>query len=321
MKYRRLGRTGITVSEIGFGAWGIGGKTAGATSYGETDDRASLDALAAALDHGITFYDTSNVYGAGHSESLIGQAFQGQRDRVVIATKAGRRDYEGEDDYSPGALERSLDDSLKRLRTDYVDVLQLHSPPLDLLRRIDGLAASLDALQAKGKIRAFGISTRSPGDAIASIDEFNAPVVQVNLNLVDQRAAQNGLLELAAARDVGVIARTPLCFGLLSGTVAPDTAFDPSDHRSLWPRAQIERWIEGSRIFVDAIAGRERQTKAQVALRYCLSFPGVSATIPGMLRRAEVEDNAKASEMGPLTAAELAEIARVYRSRSFFVAR
>lgn len=321
MKYRKLGRTGIAVSDIGFGAWGIGGKTAGATSYGATDDRDSLDALAAALDHGVTFYDTSNVYGAGHSEALIGQAFRNKRDRVVIATKAGRRDYEGEDDYSPGALERSLDESLKRLRTDYVDLLQLHSPPMDLLRRIDGLIASLERMRAKGKIRAFGFSTRSPADALASIEEFDAPVVQVNLNLVDQRAAQDGLLDLAAKRDVGVIARTPLCFGLLSGAVAPNTTFDPSDHRSLWPRAQIDRWIEGSRIFVDAIADRERQTKAQVALRYCLSFPGVSSTIPGMLRRSEVEEDVKASDMGPLTLAEMADIARIYASQSFYVAR
>lgn len=321
MKYRRLGRTGIIVSDIGFGAWGIGGKTAGATSYGATDDRDSLDALAAALDHGVTFYDTSNVYGAGHSEALIGQAFQGRRDRVVIATKAGRRDYEGEDDYSPGALERSLDESLRRLRTDHVDLLQLHSPPMDLLRRIDGLVGALERMRDQGKIRAFGFSARSPADALASIAEFDAAVVQVNLNLVDQRAAQDGLLDLAAKRDVGVIARTPLCFGLLSGAVAPNTTFDPSDHRSLWPRAQIERWIEGSRIFVDAIADRERQTKAQVALRYCLSFPGLSSTIPGMLRRSEVEEDVKASDMGPLAPAELAEIARIYASQSFYVAR
>ncbi|MBM3599003.1 MAG: aldo/keto reductase [Alphaproteobacteria bacterium] len=321
MNYRKLGRTGITVSDIGFGAWGIGGKTAGATSYGSTDDGASLDALAAAFEHGITFYDTSNVYGAGHSETLIGKAFAGRRDRVIIATKAGRRDYEGEDDYSPAALERSLDESLKRLGTDHVDLLQLHSPPLDAVRRTEGVVASLEALRKKGKIRAFGFSTRSPADAIASIREFDAPVVQVNLNLVDQRAAQNGLLELAAERDVGIIARTPLCFGLLSGTVAPDTVFDSSDHRSLWPRAQIERWIEGSRLFVDAVADRNRQSKAQVALRYCLSFPAISSTIPGMLKRSEVEENARASDMGALSAAELADIARIYNSRSFFVAR
>jgi len=321
MKYRKLGRTGITVSDIGFGAWGIGGKTSGATSYGATDDAASLDALAAAFERGVTFYDTSNVYGAGHSETLIGQAFAGKRDRVVIATKAGRPDYEGADDYAPAAIERSVVESLHRLRTDYVDVLQLHSPPLDQLRRADGLFAFLERLKSQGKIRAYGVSARSPADAMASIQEFDAPIVQVNLNLVDQRAVQTGLLDLAGRRDVGVIARTPLCFGLLSGAVSPNTVFDPSDHRSLWPRAQIERWIDGSRVFVDAVADRDRQTKPQVALRYCLSFATVSTTIPGMLRRSEVDENVRASNMGALSAAELDQIARIYASTSFFVAR
>jgi aryl-alcohol dehydrogenase-like predicted oxidoreductase len=127
MKYRPLGRTGLSVSEIGFGCWGLGGVTPGATSYGEVDDAASLKALHRALDLGITFYDTSNLYGDGHSEELLGEAFTGRRDKVVIATKAGRSTYDTEA-YTPAELRRSVEASLRRLRSDYVDVVQVHSP-------------------------------------------------------------------------------------------------------------------------------------------------------------------------------------------------
>src|SRR5215831_9474916 len=135
MKYRPLGQTGLTVSEIGFGSWGIGGVTAGATSYGKVGDSDSRDALRRAFDLGVTFYDTSNLYGAGHSENLIGQAFGRCRERVVIATKAGRSDYATEA-YAPEAIRASVEGSLRRLRTDYVDVVQLHSPSsLEVLKQ------------------------------------------------------------------------------------------------------------------------------------------------------------------------------------------
>lgn len=319
MKYRRLGRTGLEVSEVGFGAWGIGGITAGATSYGAADDEVSSDALRHALDRGVTFYDTSNVYGYGHSEALIGEAFKGRRERVVIATKAGRIDYDRED-YSGPQLRRSLEGSLKRLQTDHVDVLQLHSPPISVLQEDGDIAPTLARLLEEGKLRAYGISVRSPADGIAAIRDFGFSVVQINLNLLDQRAMDTGLLALAAERGVGIVARTPLSFGFLSGRVGPDTRFDPSDHRSAWPREQIERWVEGSEAFMTALA-REGQTRAQLAIRFCLSHPTVSTTIPGMMKRAEVEENAAASDLGPLQAAELAEVSRIYSSMTFFVSR
>src|SRR6185295_913371 len=215
--------------------------------------------------------------------------------------------------YSGTAVRRSLEGSLRRLRTDYVDLLQLHDPPLAVLRDGDALA-TLERLRAEGKLRAVGVSVRSPDDGLHAVRDLGLRAAQVNLSLIDQRARDNGLLTLAAELGAGLIARTPLCFGLLSGRVAPDALFDPSDHRSGWPRPQIARWAEASRLFIAAVAERERQTPAQLALRFCLSFPAVSTVIPGMMTAAEVVENAIASDLGPLGPRDLAEIARVYGS-------
>jgi aryl-alcohol dehydrogenase-like predicted oxidoreductase len=318
MRYRTLGETGLTVSAVGFGAWGIGGQTPGATSYGPTSDDASRDALRRAFDDGITFYDTANVYGGGHSEELLGEVFRTRRDRVVIATKAGRPVYADRPDYSGAELRRSLEGSLRRLGSDYVDLFQLHDPPPAMLRDGDTLA-TLERLRTEGKVRAVGVSVRSPDDGLTMVRDFGLGAVQVNLSLIDQRARENGLLALTVERDAGIIARTPLCFGLLSGHIAPDALFDPSDHRSGWPRPQIARWAEASRLFIAAVAERERQTPAQLALRFCLSLPGVSTVIPGMLTAAEVVENAAAADLGPLGAGDLVEITRVYGSHTFFL--
>jgi len=319
MRYRPLGRTGLMVSEIGFGAWGIGGVTPGATSYGATDDGVSLAALRRAVDLGVTFYDTSNVYGDGHSEELIGRAFAGMRDRVVLATKAGRRDY-ATDSCSPADLRASLEGSLKRFGTDYVDLLQLHADTIGP----EGYGVAMDTfrrLKAEGKVRACGISAKSPEQAVSAIRDFGAEVVQVNFNLVDQRAVDSGLLGVAAEAGVGVIARTPLCFGMLSGKLSAAVEFPPGDHRAAWSREQIARWIEASRMFVDGIAESAAVTGAQVALRFCLSQPEISTVIPGMMAPAEVEENVRASDAGPLAAADLARIGEIYRGNEFFVRR
>ncbi|TMJ21801.1 MAG: aldo/keto reductase, partial [Alphaproteobacteria bacterium] len=217
VKYRALGRTGLSVSEIGFGAWGIGGRTAGTTSYGDTDDCTLLAALARALDGGITFFDTSAAYGDGHSEALIGQAFAGRRDKVVIATKAGYESWDPAPDFSAAAVVASAEKSLARLRSDYVDLLQLHNPPAEALRDPE-LRRALERLQAAGKIRAWGVSAKSPAEAIEALTAFEAPMVQANFNMMDVRALESGLLAEAERRGAGFVGRTPLCFGFLSGT-------------------------------------------------------------------------------------------------------
>lgn len=315
MRYRSLGRSGLEVSEVGFGAWGIGGATPGATSYGSTCDAASRDALERAFELGVNFFDTSSIYGAGHSEELLGETFARRRDRVRIATKAGRRDYLGPPDFSPSALRRSLDESLARLRTDYVDLLQLHNPAVHELRPEHPALETLHALQHEGRIRTFGLSVGDPEEAHIAIERLAIPVVQLNFNLLDQRPLEMGLFELAQAHGTGIIARTPLCFGVLTGRVGEDTSFAPDDHRSAWPREQIDRWVGASRAFVGAVADRERQTPAQIALRFCLSYTAVTTAIPGMLTREQVEENTAASELGPLSPHELAVLRSCYAER------
>ena len=185
MEYRALGRTGLTVSVVGFGGWGIGGPTPGADSYGVRSDAENLAALGKAFDCGITFYNTAAAYGAGHSESLIGRAFHGSnRDQVVIATKAGVERFGEAPDWRPGALRASVEASLARLDTDRIDLLQLHNPPTALLRERPEILAALDKLRAAGKIRAWGLSLKSPLEGNDALRSLDAPVLQVNLNQI-----------------------------------------------------------------------------------------------------------------------------------------
>jgi len=318
VKYRPLGKTGLTVSEIGFGAWGIGGRTSGTTSYGETDDRTSLAALGRALDSGITFFDTSAAYGDGHSEALIGRAFGGCRDKVVIATKAGYESWDRPPDFSADAVVASTEKSLARLRSDYVDLLQLHNPTSEVLGD-ERLREALARLKAAGKIRAWGVSAKSPTEALEALTKFDAPVVQANFNMMDVRVIDSGLLAEAAKRGVGVIGRTPLCFGFLSGTITRETAFPEGDHRLGWPRAQLDNWIDGAADLLAAVSARPGAEGAQSALRFCLSFPAVSSIIPGILTPAEAAENARASASGPLPAPAVEAVLAINRRRQFFV--
>lgn len=323
MRYRQLGATGISVSEIGFGALGIGGISADIASYGPSDDRESLAALRRAYDLGITFYDTSPDYGGGHSEELIGQAFRGKRNRVVIASKVGFVSLTRPNDEAaireslmPSRIRQTLEGTLRRLGSDYLDLLQFHSPPLGVLRSMPEIFGTLDELAREGKIRAFGISLRSPQDGIAAISEFSAPVLQVNFNMIDQRAWENGLLDLAAEHQVGVIARTPFNYGFLTGKYS-QTSFDPRDHRSRWPGGQLAFWVQAPDLF-RPIAERAGRTLTGLALRFCLAPPAVATVIPGMQRVTEADENvAAASE--PLTAEDLAAIREIYRGREFFI--
>ncbi|SJZ42422.1 Predicted oxidoreductase [Enhydrobacter aerosaccus] len=320
MKYRPLGKTGLLVSEIGFGAWGIGGRTTGHTSYGDTDDRTSLAALARALECGITFFDTSSAYGSGHSEELIGRAFRTERHRVVIATKAGYESWDRPPDFSPRAIIASTEGSLRRLQTDYIDLLQLHNPARETLAVGEAVGALRD-LQEAGKIRAWGVSTKGPAEALEAVSMASAPVIQINFNMMDVRAVTTGLLQEAVKRQVGVIGRTPLNFGFLSGMVRRDTTFPPGDHRLGWSRAQLDNWIDGAADLLHAVGAEPGPSAVQAALRFCLAFPELSTTIPGILTSDEAEQNARASDLGPLPAAAVAAVLEINRTRDFFVGR
>lgn len=318
MRYRELGHSGIKVSEIGFGAWGIGGATPGPTSYGDTDDKRSLAALTEALKMGITFFDTSNIYGNGHSERLIGQALRDHAGEVVVCTKAGCLDYGAPLDFSPGALERSVAGSMERLGRP-IDLLLLHNPdPKD--EALDAALATMSCLKQAGKLRAYGISLRGPDDGMPIIERFpDIAAVEVNLNLLDQRVERSGFLEKAAARRISVIARTPLAFGFLSGALSGDETFAANDHRSRWPAAQVARWVEGAQMFANRFAAPD-QSAIDLALRYCLSCPGVTSVIPGIISPEEARQNCHASDLAPFDRQTMADIAALYDANDFFVA-
>ncbi len=321
MRRRPLGRSRLEVSEIGFGTWGLGGTNRGAVAYGPTSDAESVAALRRAHQRGITFYDTADFYGQGHSETLLGQTFAGRRQEVFLASKLGLVNADGSQNFSPTYLEAALEQSLDRLCSTQVDLLQLHSPPLDLLVQDPAILEWLYDLKARAKSRLVGISVRSPEDGLAVVRQFSVEAIQVNFNLVDQRALEIGLFDLCAQKGVGVIVRTPLCFGFLTGTLAGSEAFPSSDHRSRWPEAQRQRWSEAVRVFWDFVKGRAGQTPGQFALRFCLSQPAVSTVIPGMLTEAHVEENAAASDLGALDDSELLQIKTLYQAHTFFLGK
>lgn len=316
MNYRPLGTTGLTVSEIGFGAWGIGGATPGATSYGKTDDAVSEDALRTAFAHGITFYDTADIYGAGHSEELLGEVFgdkSGLRDRVVIASKVGFLGPNQAQDFSPPYIRETLMGILARLRTTYLDLYQLHSPKIE--SATPEVIETLQALQKEGLIRAFGISTRAMEDGFTALS-LGFRSIQMNYNMIDQRIHDNGFLDAAQAAGAGIIARTPLGFGFLTGRIT-STEFPADDHRSAWPKGQLQLWNRAPKLFGILNDGKKR-SMAQLALQFCITHPTVSSVIPGMLRPSEVEENVSASDLPPLTKIELDAIKKIYEENEFY---
>lgn len=319
MNYRELGKTGIKVSELGYGTWGIGGTADGAIAYGETNDEESKAALRRAFELGVTFYDTADVYGFGHAEELLGETFAHSRQNIVIASKVGFLNFEGEQDFSPQHIRKSIEGSLKRLKTDYIDLFQLHNPTMKMLKNDPEILNTLVSLKQEGKIRAMGISVPSPDDGIFATKEFNFDVIQVNLNLVDQRALENGLLDICQAKSFGVILKTPLCYGFLTGAYTVDSLFDPLDQRRKWSRSQVERWANSYKLFIEKLASAEKMTGAQFALRFCLSCPGVTAAIPGMLTVEHVEENMAASQFGSLSEADFQSVLETYRNNEFFV--
>jgi len=311
----------MRVSVIGFGAWGIGGRTAGATSYGETDDAESSRALNEAFDQGINFYDTASVYGDGHSEELIGNCFKSRRHEVVIATKAGITSSFRGYDFSSAALRASLEASLRRLQTDYVDLLQLHNAGPGMVRDQSHIADLMNRFVEEGKVRAYGFSTQSPKDALELLDFPGAVCFQVNCNLLDWRAIDVGLFDRALAQNIAIIARTPLAFGFLTGRFTADTVFDPADHRSRWPREKIAAWLEAAdAIFSAFYVSGQRLDRIEAALRFCLSFDAVATVIPGMLSLAEVLANTAAIGNGPLDSALIQSIEKIYRRHESLLA-
>lgn len=307
------------VSEVGFGAWGIGGSIDNGLSYGATSDGQSRTALMRAIERGVTFFDTAPAYGNGHSEELIGSTLKQHRSEIVIATKGGIERFDETPDFSCAALTEGLEGSLKRLDSDWVDLYQLHNPSPENFKGADHLRELFASWKSAGKIRALGISVKSPEDAVLAMNLFDLAAIQVNFNLVDQRCLDTGLVSIAAERGISIIARTPLCFGFLTGLYSSDTTFLPDDHRIRWSREQIDLWTGAMDVFREVIA-RHSDSPAQFALRYCLSYAAVATTIPGMLDIEHVNDNCSASDSGPLPDSDIAILQDLYQATSFYSA-
>ncbi|HEX8252618.1 MAG TPA: aldo/keto reductase [Thermoanaerobaculia bacterium] len=301
MHYRKLGNTGITVSDIGFGGWAIGGPAAAAGTpfgWGRTSDDESLSAIRRARELGVTFFDTADSYGFGRSESLLGIVLSRKRQEVVIATKGGvSRDAEGKlrKDFSRTHMLHAVDGSLKRLRTDYIDLYQLHNPTLDELRR-DDIHEAMDRLQEAGKIRFWGVSVTTPEEGLEIVKNGWGYSLQVLYNVLNQAPAKE-LFPLAKQKGYGIIARVPLASGLLSGKYRPDTVFSGDDVRQnfLTPK-RLEEVLPRVDEAKSIIGGTARAL-AEGALRFVLANDAVSTTIPGMRNIRQVEMNVAADEV------------------------
>ncbi|MBM09274.1 MAG: hypothetical protein CMF69_06820 [Magnetovibrio sp.] len=320
MNYRKLGHTDINISEIGFGAWGIGGVTPGPTSYGRTDDSVSIGALNKAFELGINFYDTANVYGNGHSEILIGQTFHQKRTEVVISTKVGCVDFRSPLNFDSGSILETFEGSLRRLKTDYIDLLMLHDPVPEE-HEIAEAFDQLMTLKQAGKLRALGISVRNPVDCQYFLDNYAIDALQVNFNLMDHRILELNLLESAMNKGCSIIARTPLCFGFLTDAVDGYTKFDKDDHRSRWPESQRIIWLQGRDLFKSELNCSNTNDIALNALRFCISFDNIASVIPGIISPDEATFNVKASIEGPLSSEEVNGIQQIYKETKFFSKR
>ncbi|HEX9406671.1 MAG TPA: aldo/keto reductase [Thermoanaerobaculia bacterium] len=300
MQYRELGRTGIRVSAIGFGGWAIGGaaEASGAPlGWGRTSDDESLAAIRRARELGVTFYDTADSYGFGRSESLLGIVLSRYRQDVVIATKVGVvRTSTGDlkKDFSRQHIFHAVDGSLKRLRTDYIDLYQVHNPTLQELRR-EEIQEAMERLQDAGKVRFWGVSVSTPEEGVQVVQHGWAHALQVLYNVLNQSPA-NELFPLAKEKGYGVIARVPLASGLLTGKFRIDSLFASDDVRQnfLTPRRlqeAIQRVDE-----VKSIIGGAAHSLAEGALRFVLADDAVSSTIPGARNARQVEMNVAAVE-------------------------
>lgn len=300
MKYRKFGSTGFQVSEVGFGAWGIGGNAHG-NSYGPTEDEESLRAIKTALDLGCTFFDTADVYGHGHSEELLGQALQGVRDRVIIATKGGSDFYHTPPrlNFTESHLIYAVEQSLKRLGSDYIDLYQLHNPPFSAIEHAR-LFEPLEKLKAQGKIRFYGISIHDPAEGLLALKNGKPAAIQVVYNYLRRDAAEE-LFPRAIAEGVAIIAREPLANGFLTGKYTKDSIFPVGDIRHQWPSKYQTQMIHQVEEFARRIAPGSL-TLAQAALKFALAQPAIATVIPGCKTASQTEENLRTADLAAVPA-------------------
>jgi aryl-alcohol dehydrogenase-like predicted oxidoreductase len=303
---RTLGKSGIAVTEIGIGLWAIGGD-----SWGPTEDRDSLNTIDAALDVGVTFFDTSDVYGAGHSEELLGQAMAGRRDRFVVATKIGWRDFDGERNRTAydtvEKLVAGVESNLRRLRTDTVDVIQSHINFRDPTMEV--FLEGFQRLQRDGKVRAYGVSTSDFEYLKAFSADGGCATLQIDYSILN-RTAEADIFPYCRENGIGVIVRGPLAMGILTGKFGPDSQFAEGDFRRRWQedREEHETYLDDLAKVEKLRALAKGRTLAQLALQFVLAHPAVTVAIPGAKTVGQLRDNVGAALLPPLTADELARI-------------
>ena len=318
MKYRPLGRTGWNVSDISFGAWAIGG------AWGQVTDEESMKALHAAIDAGVNLIDTADVYGNGRSERLVSRLNKERKEEIVIVTKAGRKlPKQVTEGYSRENLTRWIDDSLKNLATDTIDLLQLHCPPTDLYYHPE-VFGMLDDFVKAGKLRYYGVSVERVEEALKAIEFPNVQSVQIIFNCFRHRPADL-LFTLAKERKVGILARVPLASGMLTGKLRRESQFESDDHRNFNRHGEsfdVGETFSGVDYELGLQAVEEirallppHMSMTQFALRWILMFDAVSCAIPGGKRPDQVAENCRASDLPQLSAKTMAEIKRIYEEK------
>jgi aryl-alcohol dehydrogenase-like predicted oxidoreductase len=316
MQYRALGRTGWNASEMGFGSWAIGGD-----AWGTTDDKEAIAALHKAIELGVNFIDTADVYGNGHSEQLVAQVRKSHSQRVFIATKAGRRlNPHVAAGYNRKNLTDFVERSLQNLQMEALDLLQLHCPPSEVYDNPE-VFAILDDLVQQGKLRNYGVSVEKVEEALKAIRYPNLQSVQIIFNMFRFKPAEE-FFKAAREHQVGIIVRVPLASGMLTGKFKRDTQFDPKDHRNY--NRHGESFDQGETFSgVDYETGLDAVEElrslvpqgvsmAQFALRWILMFPEVTTVIAGSKNPQQAEDNTHAAELPPLSEETMRRVQEIY---------
>ena len=315
MKYRKLGRTGYKISEVSFGAWAIGG------TWGRVDDRESFKALNKAVDLGVNFFDTADVYGDGRSERLLARLKKERKEKFYIATKAGRRlDQQTPEGYSKKNLTSFVNRSLKNLDAETIDLLQLHCPPTQVYYMPE-VFSILDDMVRDGKIRYYGVSVEKVEEAIKAIEFPNVQSVQIIFNMFRQRPSDL-FFKLAAEKKVGIIARVPLSSGMLTGKFNKTSKFENDDHRKFNRKGEAfdkGETFSGIDFNKSLIAVEELKailpndlSLTQFALKWILMFDAITCTIPGAKSENQVVENVTSSDKDILSQTVMKKVKFIY---------
>jgi aryl-alcohol dehydrogenase-like predicted oxidoreductase len=323
MNYRTLGQTTLKVSEVGFGAWAIGGTSEAAGTqwgWGEAPEADSIAAIHRARHLGVNFFDTADVYGNGRSEEVLGRAFGGSWGESLVASKVGNvvRNGVGGKDWSRQHIVQSCDASLQRLKKDVIDLYQLHNPVVSDIQDGDW-PETMEFLQKQGKIRFYGVSVFLPEEGMAVLERGKGQVIQLAYNAL-RLEMEEKVLPLAQKKEVGIIARVPLYYGILAGKFTETHRFPANDHRShtlppetmrdLVPRANNIRRVAG-------IPAEDSARFGQWSLKFILANPAVSTVIPGARNPQQAEKNCSAADGFSLPAEQIAAVRKMWNNDSF----